>query len=132
MVPEPQHGSPKRRRPGGRAAQVKERVIGIAAARLWFQAVSQHVHFSLSFFQVPHRALRGAKPHADEQSEKVRRLWARSVSNSKVLYGSSVKRFSFGFSGTTWAAFGIGRAFEVSWGSSEAEQGAGDFSQVQQ
>ena len=40
------------------------------------------------------KRLRGAKPHADERSEKVRRLLARLVSNSKVLYGNSVKHFS--------------------------------------
>ena len=49
--------------------------------------------FGVFFFRCCKR-LRGAKLHADEQSEKVRRLLARLVSNSKVLYGNSVKYFS--------------------------------------
>ncbi|KAM6190979.1 uncharacterized protein WM294_013171 isoform 2-T5 [Sarcoramphus papa] len=40
------------------------------------------------------KRLRGAKPHAEERSEKVRRLLAGSVSNSKGLYGNLVKHFS--------------------------------------
>ncbi len=33
-------------------------------------------------------------PHANEQPEKVSRLWAGLMSISKLLYGSSVKCFS--------------------------------------
>ena len=40
------------------------------------------------------RRLRGAMPHANEQPEKVSRLWAGLMSISKLLYGSSVKCFS--------------------------------------
>ena len=70
--------------------------MGISADRLWFWAISQHVSFLLwvFFFFRCCKRLRGAKLHADEQSEKVRRLLARLVSNSKVLYGNSVKYFS--------------------------------------
>ena len=49
--------------------------------------------FAVVFFRCCKR-LRGAKLHADERSEKVRWLLAGSVSNSKGLYGNSVKRFS--------------------------------------
>ena len=49
--------------------------------------------FALFFFRCCKR-LRGAKPRADKRSEKVRLLSAGSVSNSKVLYGNSVKHFS--------------------------------------
>ena len=55
------------------------------------------MRFSLFFFSGAARSLRGAKPRADERSEKVRRWWAGSVSSSTVLYGSSVKRFSLVF-----------------------------------
>ena len=48
----------------------------------------------LWFFFRCRKRLGGAKPHADERSEKVRRLLAGSVSNSKVLHGNSVKHFS--------------------------------------
>ena len=85
----------KQQRQGGRAAKVKEREMGISADRLWFWAISQHVSFLLwVFFFRCSKRLRGAKPHAVERSEKVRRLLASLVSNSKVLYGNSVKRFS--------------------------------------
>ena len=57
--------------------------------------ISACVFFALGFFFFRCcKRLRGAKLHADEQSEKVRRLLARLVSNSKVLYGNSVKYFS--------------------------------------
>ena len=59
--------------------------------------ISACVFFALGWFFFFFRCckrLRGAKPHADERSEKVRRLLARLVSNSKVLYGNSVKHFS--------------------------------------
>ena len=58
---------------------------------------SASVFFFVFFFSGAASSLRGAKPHADEQSEKVRRWWAGSVSSSTVLYGSSVKRFSLVF-----------------------------------
>ena len=67
--------------------------MGISADRPWFWAVSQHVSFALFFSDAASR-LGGAKPRADERSEKVRQLLARLVSNTKVLYGNSVKYFS--------------------------------------
>ena len=51
--------------------------------------------FCFRFFSDAASRLGGAKPQADERSEKARRLSAGSVSNSKVLYGNSVKHFSF-------------------------------------
>ena len=83
----------KQQRQGRRAAEVKEREMGIGAVRPWFWAVSQHVSFALFFSDAASR-LGGAKPRADERPEKVRLLSAGSASNSKVLYGSSVKHFS--------------------------------------
>ena len=50
--------------------------------------------FALVFFSDAASGLGGAKPRADERSEKVRLLSAGSVSDSEVLYGNSVKRFS--------------------------------------
>ena len=50
--------------------------------------------FCFSFFSDAASRLEGAKPRADERSEKVRLLSAGSASNSKVLYGNSVKHFS--------------------------------------
>ena len=86
----------KQQRQGRRAAEVKEREMGIGAVRPWFWAVSQHVSFALGFFFFFRccKWLGGAKPRADERSEKVRLLSAGSASHSKVLYGNSVKRFS--------------------------------------
>jgi len=40
-------------------------------------------------------------------------------------------RISLGFAGAVRIAFGIGLAFEVSWGGSEEASGAGDFSAAQ-
>ena len=56
------------------------------------------------------RGLGVALPHADERFEKVR-WW--SVSKIRESFRTVVKLFTFG--GTTWAAFGMARAFEVSW-----------------
>ena len=50
--------------------------------------------FCFRFFSDAASRLGGAKPHADERSEKARRLSAGSVPNSGVLYGNSVKHFS--------------------------------------
>ena len=82
-------------------------------------------------FVVAARSLRGAKQHAEKRSEKLRRLWARSVSESKVLCSNSVRRFPVGFAGTVQAAFGIGWAIELSWGGSKEQRGVDDFSQAQ-
>ena len=84
----------KQQRQGRRAAGVKEWEMGIGAVRPWFRAVSQHVSLCFRFFSDAASRLGGAKPRADERSEKVRLLSAGSASNSKVLYGNSVKHFS--------------------------------------
>ena len=47
------------------------------------------------FFEGGACSLGGAKLQADEQSEKVRWLWAGSVFNIEVLGGCSVKRLPF-------------------------------------
>jgi len=62
--------------------------------------------------------LGGAWQHADQSSEKVRQLWARSVCESKVLCSNSAKRISFGFAGAVRVTFGIGQALEVGQGGS--------------
>jgi len=73
-------------------------------------------------------SLGGAEQCADMRSEKVRQLWAGSACESKVLCSNSVRGVSLGFAGAERAAFGIGPLFEVSWGGSEEERGARDFS----
>ena len=93
-------------------------------------AVSQHVSSTLFSLQASH-GLRHTKQHADKRSDKVRLAWVGSVSRSKVSYGTSMTRISFGFAGAVWPAFAIGPAFEVSWGGGEEPPGAGDFSAVQ-
>ena len=77
------------------------------------------------------RRLRGAKRRADERSEKVRRLCAGSACKSKLLCSDRVRGVSLGFAGAVRATCGIGQLFEVSWGGSEEERGAGDFSRAQ-
>lgn len=69
----------------------KERETGMAAGRLQFGAVSRHVPLVLSFAGAT-RSLGGPKQHANKQPEKVRRVRAASVSNSKILYGNLVER----------------------------------------
>jgi len=93
-------------------------------------ARSQQVSSTLFSLQVSH-GLGRAKQHADKRSDKVRWSWVRSVSWSKVSYGTSMMRISFGFAGAVQLAFGIGLAFEVSPGGGEEVSGAGDFSAAQ-
>ena len=64
--------------------------------------------FCFRFFSDAASRLGGAKPRADERSEKVRLLSAGSASHSKVLYGNSVKHFSLILQVVLRAAFGIG------------------------
>ena len=63
-------------------AEVKEWEMGFGAGGLRFQAVSRHASSALVFAGGA-RSLRGAKPQADEQSEKVRQLWAGLLLNIK-------------------------------------------------
>jgi len=88
------------------------------------------VSSTLFSLQVSH-GLGRANQHADKRSDKVRRSWVGSVSWSKVSYGTSMMRISFGFAGAVQLAFGIGLAFVVSPGGSEEVSGAGDFSAAQ-
>lgn len=70
--------------------------MGIGVGGLQFWAVSRHVSSGwFVFFSGATHSLGGAKPHADERSEKVRRLSGGSVSNSKVLSGNLAKRLPF-------------------------------------
>jgi len=79
------------------------------------------------FFAGAAHGLGGAKQNADKRSEKVRQLWAGSVWESKVLCSNSVRCVSFGFTGAVVNTFGIGQLFEVRWGGSKEERGAGDL-----
>ena len=65
--------------------------MGIGLGRLRFRAASQHASSALVFAGGA-RSLRGANSQADEQSEKVRWLWAVPVLNIEVLGGCLVKR----------------------------------------
>jgi len=104
--------------------------MGTGAGRRRIEAVSQHLLFTLIFAGAT-CSLGGVKQHAEKRSEKVRRLWAGSASESKVLCSNSVRRFPVGFVGAVQAAFGVGWAIEVSWGGRKEQRGVGDFSQAQ-
>lgn len=58
-------------------------------------SISACVFWLVCFFSGATHSLGGAKPRADERSEKVRRLSGGSVSNSEVLSGNLAKRLPF-------------------------------------